>query len=224
MLYLVLGGIWFILTSIVGTLMYVTQVGPGEAASNLSKWATWIGIENPPEWLKAKSADRKVRRRAVMALAILLVFGGFLGGMVFDDYLRTISNGPPKNPNSWEPLSAREALALRDNWRNLEKLKLGVLCAVPACVELAETIFDTAHGLDWPAVYATSYFMDNGIQPGIEIWSYPAVNDKRDKIADAIEHATNGRLRISRHQWEEPLMKLPPEIENGINLVIGRLK
>ena len=48
--------------------------------------------------------------------------------------------------------------------------------------------------------------------------------DKRDKIVEAIEHATSGRLKISRHEWEAPLAKLPPEIENGINIVIGRLK
>jgi hypothetical protein len=88
MLYFVLGAIWFVLTTIVGALMYVTQVGPDQAASNLSQWAVKLGMEDPPKWLKAKSADRKVRQHAAIALAGLLVFGGFLGGMVFDDYLR----------------------------------------------------------------------------------------------------------------------------------------
>jgi hypothetical protein len=124
----------------------------------------------------------------------------------------------------WQPLSAQEALSLRDNWRGLEKLPLGVLCAIPACIDLAESVFDTARGMDWPAKYFTSYFMDSGIQPGIEIWSYPEMADKCNKIADTIEHATNGRLKISRHQWEAPLAPLPPDMANMINLVIGRIK
>jgi hypothetical protein len=88
---------------------------------------------------------------------------------------------------------------------------------------LAESIYDTAHDLNWPALYASTYFMDHGIQPGIEIWSYPEVIDTRNKLADSMEHATNGRLKISRHQWDSA-PTLPPDILNGINLVIGRLK
>lgn len=54
------------------------------------------------------------------------------------------------------------------------------------------------------------------------IWSYPEVIETRNKLADAIEHATNGRLKISRHEW--PAAPVPADILNGINLVIGRLK
>lgn len=60
----------------------------GETASNLSQWAEWAGIDDPPQWLRDKSADRIMRRRAAVALAALLVLGGFLGGMVFSDFVR----------------------------------------------------------------------------------------------------------------------------------------
>jgi hypothetical protein len=56
-----------------GALMYVSQVGPDQAVSNLSQWAVKFGINDPPQWLKAKSTDRLIRRRGAIALAALLV-------------------------------------------------------------------------------------------------------------------------------------------------------
>jgi hypothetical protein len=135
--------------------------------------------------------------------------------------LKDARTKPAIAANRWEPLSSQEALALRDNWRNIAPVKLGVLCAIPACADLAESIYDTAHDLDWPAIYASTY-MNDGIKTGVEIWSYPEVIDTRNKLADAIEHATNGRLKISRHEW--PAAPVAADILNGINLVIGRLK
>ena len=224
MALLILGAFWFVLTTIVGTLMYASQVGPHEAVSNLSLWAKHLGIENPPEWLKAKSADRYVRRRAAIALAGLLLFGGFLGGMAFDDFIRPpTAPSLPAQSNRWEPLSPQEVTALRDGWRNLPAQRLGVLCAIPACADLAESIYDVAKDLSWPALYSSTYFQDNGIQAGLEIWSYPERVLNRDKIAVAIEHATKGRLKISSHMWPAA-QSLPPDVLDGINIVIGRLK
>ena len=80
------GVIWFALTSIVGWLMYASQVDPDQAVSNLFKWAKKIGIEDPPQWLRDKSADRKMRRNATIALAVLLVAGGAIGGIAVRDY------------------------------------------------------------------------------------------------------------------------------------------
>jgi len=88
MLYIIGGAIWFALTTVLAVVMWACQVGPTEAVSNLSLWAQKFGIENPPEWLKAKSADRTIRQRAMIGLAALLVVGGFMGGMAFEDFLR----------------------------------------------------------------------------------------------------------------------------------------
>jgi hypothetical protein len=124
--------------------------------------------------------------------------------------------------NHWAALSSDESIALRDKWRSLPPHRLGVLCAIPSCADLAESIYDAAKGLNWPAVYSSTYFQDNGIQRGIEIWSYPERTEDRDKIAVAIEDATKGRLKISLHEWHAA-PSLPADILDGINLVIGRL-
>jgi hypothetical protein len=71
-------------------------------------------------------------------------------------------------------------------------------------------------------MYASNYFMDNGIQQGIEIWSYHEQAEMRDRIANTMERATNGRLRVSSHEW--PNNTTAPEQVKDINLVIGRLK
>ena len=82
MLYLVISGVWFIVTAAVAAVMYASQVGPDQAVSNLSLWAKKFGVENPPEWLKEKSADRRIRRSAAIGLASLLTIGGFMAGML----------------------------------------------------------------------------------------------------------------------------------------------
>jgi hypothetical protein len=121
----------------------------------------------------------------------------------------------------WEPLSAQETAALRAQWRNFSPEHFSVLCAIPECTDLAESIYDVAHDLNWTGIYASAYFMDNGIMPGIEILSYPTKKATRNKIADSIERATNGRLKISSHEWDTAPS---PENANDVNLIVGRMK
>jgi hypothetical protein len=98
---------------------------------------------------------------------------------------------------------------------------LSVLCAIPACADLAESIFQISHSMSWPGYYEGAYFTDNGIQQGIEIWSYEKKAQPRDRIAAALERTTHSRLQVASHTWEgQP----PPENANDINLIIGRLK
>src|SRR4029077_20270850 len=86
--YLLLGGGWFIVTTVGGAVLWASQIGPDEAVSNLSLWANKFGINDPPQWLKDKSTDRIVRRRAMIVLAVLLLFGGALVGAAFNDYVK----------------------------------------------------------------------------------------------------------------------------------------
>lgn len=41
-------------------IIAAASIGPGDAASNLSKWAHWLGIQDPPAWLTAKAIDHEV--------------------------------------------------------------------------------------------------------------------------------------------------------------------
>ena len=123
--------------------------------------------------------------------------------------------------NHWTPLSEKEETALREELRKMPPEKLDVLCGIPACADLAEAIFDTTQGMKWTGAYSSSYFMDTGIHPGIEIWSFAKKQNERDRIVAAIERATNGRLKISSHTWPT---NPQPESENDINLVVGRFK
>jgi hypothetical protein len=43
--------------AILGALAFLAGVGPKEAASHLSEWASIVGVENVPPWLASKSAD-----------------------------------------------------------------------------------------------------------------------------------------------------------------------
>jgi hypothetical protein len=44
--------------AIAAVVMLATQVGPKEAASRLSEWATFIGVESVPPWLASQAADK----------------------------------------------------------------------------------------------------------------------------------------------------------------------
>lgn len=123
--------------------------------------------------------------------------------------------------NRWEPLSDKEALALRSELRKIPAERLSVLCGYAGCTDLADSIFSVAHDLNWPGNYEGMYFSDSGIRLGIEIWSYSKKADVRSKITEAVERATNGRLKINQETWPDPAS---PEQADAINLVIGRAK
>lgn len=163
-----------------------------------------------------------IRPELIVAILTLLLCNTAIGAFF------ELTEGPHRmgaQANRWEPLSPDETLALRKDWRAISAEHLGVLCAIPSCSDLAESIYDVAKGLDWPAIYASTYFSDDGIHPGIEIWSYSGKAEIRDKIANSLEHATNGRLKISSHEWpwqgDQPIN---PSMGRTINLVVGRLR
>jgi hypothetical protein len=50
------------------------SIGPEEAASNLAKWARWLGFTNLPEWINQKAADNNIIiAAALLALVYLIV-------------------------------------------------------------------------------------------------------------------------------------------------------
>jgi hypothetical protein len=223
MLVLIFSFIWAVIVCVAGIVAFASRTGPEEAIKNLSLWLGGVGVENPQTWLSKQWNSRKLRVIGSMAFVILLVLGIFTGGIIVGERLSaTEPNGPVRPANHWPPLSDKEATALREEFRRLPLQKLSVLCGIASCADLAESIFDVSHGMNWQGSYASNYFMDNGIQPGIEIWSYTKKEKERDNIAVAIERATNGRLKVSSHKW--PVDMPSPEIENDINLVVGRLK
>jgi hypothetical protein len=121
--------------------------------------------------------------------------------------------------NRWEPLTNDEAVALRAELKKLPAARLSVLCAYAGCADLADSIFTVAHDLNWSGTFEGGYMTDGGIKPGIEIWSYRKTADARNSIADAIERATKGRLKVSPHEWNGQPMS---EHESDVNLIIGR--
>jgi hypothetical protein len=208
----------------------------------LDKASDWLRKRFPREsqhmirlWAASWRISRPITIAAIILISIPAAVVAFFVGKQFT--ITTTNTNIYMPPNTvpqpaqvehiskrqWQPLSSQEAIALRANWRAFGPQHLGVLCAIPACADLAESIYDVAKDdLDWPAIYASTYFADT-INSGIEIWSYHGAVGMRDKIADSLEQATNGRLKISSHEWPN---QTPPttEMANTINLVIGRFK
>jgi hypothetical protein len=221
--YSVAAVISFAVTAIVGTLIWTSRVAPDQAFENWSKWLKRVGIDDPQAWLKEKGADRKFQFKLFVTVALAIFVFGLVSGIALEDVLRLA--GTPTHEshigNRWEPLSSGESTGLRTELRKMTAEKLNVLCAIPACADLAESLYAAVHDAGWSGNYEGGYMTDAGIKPGMEIWSYPAKSEARNNIIGAIERATNGRLRIAPHQWDGTPM---PEQANDINLVVGRLK
>lgn len=137
--------------------------------------------------------------------------------------LKTASARQPNyTANRWEPLSLVEASALRNELRNLQAQHLNVLCAFAGCADLADSIFSVVGGLKWTGTFEGSYFSDQGIAVGIQIGSYTKKNNERKKIIEAIERATKGRLKVGYYERKGDAPS--PEIEDHLDLIIGRVK
>jgi hypothetical protein len=222
MLFIIFSSVWFVIVVAAAVIAYASRTGPDEAIKNISQWLERAGFKDTQGWISEQWHRRKLRAFGVSALLGLLVVGIFTAGMVVEKELSGEKRGGATRPaNHWKPLSDQEAIALRDELRRLSPEKLDVLCGIPSCADLAESIFDVSQGMHWLGTYASSYFMDSGIHQGIEIWPFTKKEKERDKIAAVIERATNGRLKISSHAWPG---NPSPEGENDINLVIGRFK
>lgn len=213
--------VWSVIVALAAIVAYAGRTGPEDFIKNFSRWLEMIGVANPQVWL-AQWGSRRLRIVGVVFAASLLFMGSFTAGMLTEEKLtegRSAQIG--RSANQWEPLSDGETIALRSELRKLPPEKLSVLCAVPACADLADSIFQISYSMGWLGNYESSYLTDHGIQQGIEIWSHPAKAVARDAIVAALERGTNGRLKIAAHTWPE----FPaPEHANDINLVIGRLK
>jgi hypothetical protein len=216
MVYAILGGIWFVLTTVVGALMYASQIGPDQAASNLSLWAKKFGVEDPPEWLKKKSADKKVRRWATIALSTLLVSGGFLAGMVFDDYVRqTPSSAPTISERDWGSLSDEEKALwpalIRISLRSWGKQNAVIYCADADGLNLADAFSELFADLGWDRKIVRSYVDFEPDRRGLFLVGNEGITKP---LANAIEAATKGRLSFKFVNMDAR--------EGTFNIVMGR--
>jgi hypothetical protein len=177
--------------------MYASQVGPHQAASNLSLWAIKFGIENPPEWLRAKSTDRLVRRRATMALAALLLIGGFLGGIAFNDWWSSLD--PLKNPNVWERLTSIERSAIKSRLEDMPKRQVFIGCDTKYCESLAQSFGSLFDDLEWPHFIKPGGILSVGVY-GIEM----IPNDEGARaLMKAVDEHTKSRLKIKNVDRQE---------------------
>jgi hypothetical protein len=86
----------------------MASVAPGDAVSNLSKWARLFGLSDLPSWLTAKSADHQI---PLYILALSIVYAATVWGIPFyRKHRRTPRDGPQSVPSAIE--TPRAALLL----------------------------------------------------------------------------------------------------------------
>jgi hypothetical protein len=179
-----------------------------ELLSNIFGWAAvvvpliaaGIGLfRNAPKWTVAGAA------------AVAVIAGGA-------QYFRSTVTGDLRTEiavlkaNRWEPLSASESTALRSHLRGMPapSQTFQVLCVLQGCGDLAESIRQAFQIPQWKVAIVPAYA--NETPHGIELWFR---DDTARGIADALERATNGRLKISLRKFQQP------DDHGQINLAIG---
>lgn len=162
------------------------------------------------------------RRRRFARGAALLAFvaANYLAFHDMADQLRRSSS--PDEPkyaqlirNRYDPLTGPEQASFRSLVRDIPAQPLAILCNHAGCNDLAESFSEAFHDLAWQARVEPG--IDFGNTPrGISIWSD---NTAARPLAEAIEKATNGRLKVS-------LFRRNPEgsanLNQELDLVLGR--
>lgn len=64
--------VWVLAAVIAGGVMFAAWTGPHRSVSNLSRWATRLGVRRVPAWLSARAADRWAFRSGLVSLVLLL--------------------------------------------------------------------------------------------------------------------------------------------------------
>jgi hypothetical protein len=67
--------VWICITGLMSLLAFMSQVGPDEAVSNLSKW--YGKVSTPPEWIQRPELDT-IWTVAFLALAVLSIVAYFI--------------------------------------------------------------------------------------------------------------------------------------------------
>jgi hypothetical protein len=147
-----------------------------------SRAREWIDNKLPPE----------PRRRILIGLCLAFLLVSFF--QAYDDVSTRLRNTQANNEilkNRWQPLSAQEITSLRLKIRNLKKPPaLVVMCNDAGCFDLQQSFLAAVEGLDWnerPDLMLVQPFR------GIHI---STAHQEYQELANAIEAATNGRLKV----------------------------
>jgi hypothetical protein len=113
----------------------------------------------------------------------------------------------------WQPLSAREITSLRSKIRNLRPPpEMIVMCNDAGCFDLQQSFLSAFEGLGWNE--RPDQRLDEPPK-GIGIFTAHA---EYQELANAIEAATNGRLKVQFHHRQTGNLAM----DNEVHLAIGR--
>jgi hypothetical protein len=198
---------------------YATSVG--------TNWIAWVAAvpffleQGYPHLSEKRQAQiekylpKSSHKSIVRYLAIFgFVFASFQAFDHVNSELKEERNKTVSASPRWRPLSADEQRAMRDRLRSLPPLEMNVMCSVPTCYDLAESLKSAFDDLQWKGGLHTSYWSE-GVSTGIELWSS---DDSALPVASAIESASKGRLKVAYKRYPLPASEVR---EN--NLVVGRL-
>ena len=108
---------WIAAALVTGALMAGAWTGPHRTVSNLSRWATRLGLRHMPDWLVRRSADRLAFRGGIVALALLAV-AAWLSPRSPATPSAPEQASVPVVPQSPEPIARRAERQLDDDFKN----------------------------------------------------------------------------------------------------------
>jgi hypothetical protein len=156
---------------------------------------------------------RKVARFAALAAFVFANYLAFHDLSVENRALKADRDikGNSQSPYKWPMLTSEETVALRTKIREINPRSVSVSCAEDDCGDLARNFRDIFSGLHWEVMCCNYPFGE--FDPGIHLWGE---NPELRRVAQDIEQATNGRLKVDmadRFTWD--VQKYPLQITIG---------
>ena len=165
-------------------------------------WLSWVGLLLMVEpylegafpsaaacirWLLADERRKRFFRFAGVLALLVACF------QVWDDEHRAHLADAVQSPYHWAMLTSDESTKLRESLRDLPPQGEGVqiVCDGDSCDDLAQSIRDVFRELHWTVYCCSSLF--SGVDDGFHLW---AANDQPKAVADKIERATSGRIKV----------------------------
>ncbi len=167
------------------------------------------------DWFAARFVAHEQRRNAAKFAALCaFIFANFLAFHDLSEENRSLKaekESGTKSPYKWSMLTSDEAVSLREKLRAIPPSAASISCAEDDCGDLARSLRDIFKGLHW-SVMCCGYPWGS-FDPGIHLW---AKDRELKEVADDIEQATSGRLKVemsARFTWDA--QKFPLQITIG---------
>jgi hypothetical protein len=170
--------------------LFAASIGPEDAASNLSKWVRWVGIDDLPLWLTEKTADRTIPEVVVV---LCLLYAVLVWGLPW--FSRRRRRAPISASSTTGAKGSSDPIYDTPMWK--------------AVRHVAEKVHDLNAREFYPQ--ARKIIRQAAIDGLLTVWGKHAIIGQRQDFSDAI-------TEIPKEYWQKSEITAVGASESGIDI------